>query len=89
MLIIILTRQQKEGKMTDKQIKQIESYIGHKLVSCVFKKPFATLKEVQDYCKRVNLHYYKCRYCGNYHTTKQSTYETIMDGFKNDRCRSN
>lgn len=68
--------------MTD---KQTELYIGHRLISCVFKKPFATLKEVQEHCKRVNLHYYKCGYCGNYHTTRHITYETIMEQFGNDR----
>ena len=36
--------------MTD---TQIEPYIGHKLVSCVFKKPFSTLKEVQEHYQRV------------------------------------
>ena len=68
--------------MTD---KQTEPYIGHRLISCVFKKPFATLKEVQEHCKRVNLYYYKCGYCGNYHTTKHITYETIMEQLGNDR----
>ena len=68
--------------MTD---TQIEPYIGHKLVSCVFKKPFSTLKEVQEHCKRVKMYYYKCQYCGKYHTNRQVTYEAIMDGFADDR----
>ena len=68
--------------MTD---TQIEPYIGHKLVSCVFEKPFSTLKEVQEHCKQVKLYYYKCRYCGKYHTARQVTYEAIMDGFADDR----
>lgn len=66
-------------KIMENLHKQTEPYIGHKLVSCIFKKSFATLKEVQEHCKTVNLYYYKCRYCGNYHTTRQITYETIME----------
>ena len=66
--------------------KQIEPYIGHKLLSCTFKKPFETLKDVQQHCNKVKLNYYKCGYCGNYHTTKQVTYESIMDNeVNNDR----
>lgn len=61
-----------------KNNEQLEPYIGHKLISCSFKKPFENLKEVQEHCKKVKLNYYKCRYCGKYHTTKQPTYEGIM-----------
>ena len=38
--------------------KYEEPYIGHKLLSCTFKKPFETLKDVQQHCKKVKLNYY-------------------------------
>ena len=55
-----------------------EPYIGHKWVSCTTKKAFDTLEEVKAHCAVCKLYFYKCRYCGRYHTTKYPTYESVM-----------
>lgn len=55
-----------------------ESKVVHRWRTCEYKKAF-NLEEVKKQCKRYGLYYYKCPYCGKYHTTKQLTYESIMD----------
>lgn len=46
--------------------------------SCEWKKAY-TLEQVKRQCKKYGLYYYKCNYCGKYHTTKEPTYESIIE----------
>lgn len=55
-----------------------EPYIGHRLISCVYKKQYS-LEEARETSKQYKQSYYHCHYCGQYHLTKQATYESIMD----------
>ena len=55
-----------------------EPYIGHRLISCTFKKAYS-LYDARQKAKQYKQNYYRCNYCGMYHLTKQVTYESIMD----------
>ena len=49
--------------------------------SCTNKAKFC-LKDAIKKAKNYGMFYYKCGFCGQYHLTKQPTYDFIMNGGK-------
>lgn len=67
----------KENEIAARERQAVYSDV-FKYQSCTYKAKFC-LKDAVKKAKKYGIYYYKCGFCGQYHLTKQLTYDFIMN----------